>query len=189
METTQILGLITGILFGFALHRAGFSRCGLVMRGLAFRDFTMLKVMLTAIAVGMIGAAVLATFLPDYAHLKIKPLYVWGVLLGGLIFGVGMAIAGYCPGTALVGLGAGVRDGMLAVLGGLLGAFVFIVVYPVLEPWLIEPLNLGKLTLHEVLGLPYLPVALLMAALLIGIIVWLNRIETKTQATARQDQC
>jgi uncharacterized membrane protein YedE/YeeE len=189
METTQVLGLITGILFGFALHRAGFSRCGLVMRGLAFRDFTMLKVMLTAIAVGMIGAAVLATFFPDYAHLKIKSLHVWGVLLGGLVFGIGMAIAGYCPGTALVGLGGGVRDGMLAVFGGLLGALAFILVYPVLEPRLIEPLNLGKLTLHEVLGLPYLAVALPMAALLVGIVVWLHRIETKAQATAGQDQC
>jgi uncharacterized membrane protein YedE/YeeE len=144
MDKTQLLGLLTGVLFGFALHRAGFSRCGLVMRGLAFRDFTMLKVMLTAIAVGMVGAAVLATFAPDVAHLKIKSLYVWGVLVGGLVFGVGMAIAGYCPGTALVGLGGGVRDGLLAVAGGLLGAFAFILAYPTLEPILIQPLDLGQ---------------------------------------------
>lgn len=181
METVQILGLITGVLFGFALHRAGFSRCGLVMRGLAFRDFTMLKVMLTAIAVGMVGAALLATFAPEYAHLKVKSLYVWGVLVGGLIFGVGMAIAGYCPGTALIGLGGGVRDGVLAVLGGLLGAFVFILAYPTLEPVLIKPLDLGKLTLHETLHLPYLPTALVMAAMLGGIVFWLNRLEAKAR--------
>lgn len=180
METTQILGLITGVLFGFALHRVGFSRCGIVMRGLAFKDFTMLKVMLTAIMVGMVGAAVLATFFPEYAHLKVKPLYVWGMVLGGLIFGVGMAIAGYCPGTALVGLGGGVRDGLLAVLGGLTGALVFILVYPALEPILIKPMNLGKLTLHEVLGVPYLAAALVMAVLLAGIIAWLNRLESRT---------
>lgn len=179
METTQILGLITGIMFGFALHRAGFSRCGLVMRGLAFRDFTMLKVMLTAIAVGMVGAALLATFAPEHAHLKVKSLYVWGVLVGGLIFGVGMAIAGYCPGTALIGLGGGVRDGLLAVLGGLLGALAFIFAYPVLEPILIQPLDLGKLTLHETLGLPYLPTALVMAALLAAVVFWLNKLEAK----------
>ncbi|MDW8106239.1 MAG: YeeE/YedE thiosulfate transporter family protein [Armatimonadota bacterium] len=179
METTHILGLVTGIIFGFALHRAGFSRCGIVMRGLAFRDFTMLKVMLTAITVGMLGAATLATFAPDYAHLKVKSLYVWGVLVGGLIFGVGMAVAGFCPGTALVGLGSGTRDGLLAVLGGLTGAFAFILAYPRLEPVLVEPLNLGKLTLHEVLGLPYLLTALLVAAALVGILVWLNRLEAK----------
>lgn len=179
METTQILGLLTGIAFGFALHRAGFSRCGIVMRGLAFRDFTMLKVMLTAISVGMVGAAVLATFAPDYAHLKVKSLYVWGVLVGGLIFGVGMAVAGFCPGTALVGLGGRTRDGLLAVLGGLTGAFVFILAYPALEPVLIKPMELGKLTLHEVLGVPYLAVALVVAAMLVGIIVWLNRLEAK----------
>lgn len=180
METTQILGLLTGVLFGFALHRAGFSRCGIVMRGLAFKDFTMLKVMLTAITVGMVGAAVLATFFPEYAHLKVKPLYVGGVVLGGLIFGVGMAIAGYCPGTALVGLGGGLRDGLLAVLGGLTGALAFILVYPALEPVLIKPTDLGKLTLHEVLGVPHLGVALGMAALLAGIIAWLSRLESRT---------
>ena len=177
MDKTQLLGLLTGVLFGFALHRAGFSRCGL-----AFRDFTMLKVMLTAIAVGMVGAAVLATFAPDVAHLKIKSLYVWGVLVGGLVFGVGMAIAGYCPGTALVGLGGGVRDGLLAVAGGLLGAFAFILAYPTLEPILIQPLDLGKLTLHETLRLPYLPTALAVAAMLGGIVVWLNRLEAKARA-------
>lgn len=180
METTQILGLLTGVLFGFALHRAGFSRCGIVMRGLAFKDFTMLKVMLTAILVGMVGAAVLATFFPEYAHLKVKPLYVGGVVFGGLIFGVGMAIAGYCPGTALVGLGGGVREGLLAVLGGLTGALVFILVYPALEPVLIKPMDLGKLTLHEVLGVPHLVAALVMAALLAGIIAWLGRLESRT---------
>ncbi len=182
METVQILGLITGLMFGFALHRAGFSRCGLVMRGLAFRDFTMLKVMLTAIAVGMVGAAALATFAPEYAHLKVKSLYVWGVLVGGLIFGVGMAIAGYCPGTALIGLGGGVRDGLLAVMGGLLGAFAFILAYPALEPVLMKPLDLGKLTLHEALHLPYLPTALVVAAMLGGIVFWLNKLEAKAQA-------
>jgi len=182
MDKTQLLGLLTGVLFGFALHRAGFSRCGLVMRGLAFRDFTMLKVMLTAIAVGMVGAAVLATFAPDVAHLKIKSLYVWGVLVGGLVFGVGMAIAGYCPGTALVGLGGGVRDGLLAVAGGLLGAFAFILAYPTLEPILIQPLDLGKLTLHETMRLPYLPTALAVAAMLGGVVVWLHRLEAKARA-------
>ncbi|MDM7460945.1 MAG: YeeE/YedE thiosulfate transporter family protein [bacterium] len=182
METTQVLGLVTGLMFGFALHRAGFSRCGLVMRGLAFRDFTMLKVMLTAIAVGMVGAAALATFAPEYAHLKVKSLYVWGVLIGGLIFGVGMAVAGYCPGTALIGLGGRTRDGLLAVLGGLLGAFAFILAYPALEPVLMKPLDLGKLTLHETLHLPYLPTALVMAAALGGVVFWLNRLERRARA-------
>lgn len=183
MGIEHLLGLITGILFGFALHRAGFSRCTLVMRGLALRDFTMLKVMLTAIAIGMVGAAVLAAYFPEHAHLKVKPLYVWGVLVGGLIFGTGMALAGYCPGTALVGLGSGIREGIFAVLGGLAGAFVFILAYPALEPLLIRPLDFGKITLHEVLGIGNLPVALVIAAILAGIVVWLNRLEAKAQQT------
>ncbi len=179
MDTKMILGLGTGVLFGFALHRAGFSRCGIVMRGLALREFTMLKVMLTAIAVGMVGAAVLATFFPDYAHLKVKPLYVGGIIVGGLIFGVGMSIAGYCPGTALVGLGGGIRDGALAVMGAMLGSFAFILAYPTLEPVLIKPMDFGKVTLHEVLGLPHLMVALVMASLLMGLVFWLNRLDAQ----------
>lgn len=175
--TTLILGLVTGIGFGFALQRAGFSRCNIVHRGLWFKDFTMLKVMLTAIVLGLLGAHLLGALAPDLVHFKVKPLYLWGVITGGLIFGVGIALGGYCPGTAVVGLGSGVGEGISAVVGGLAGAVVFIFAYPVLKPILIEPANLGKVTIPSILGLSVLPTALVFAVLLVGVIFWLTRIE------------
>lgn len=174
---TLILGLVTGIGFGFALQRAGFSRCNIVHRGLWFKDFTMVKVMLTAIVVGLLGAYLIGAVTPDLVHFKVKPLYLWGVIVGGLIFGVGIALGGYCPGTAVVGLGSGVGEGIAAVVGGLAGALAFIFAYPMLKPIFIEPANLGKVTIPSVLNFPALPTALVFAVLLAGVIVGLTRKE------------
>lgn len=181
METLA-LGLITGVGFGFALQRAGFSRCNLVQRGLWLRDFTMLKVMLTAIIVGLVGAHLLATVAPELAHFKVKPLYLYGVVAGGLIFGVGMSLAGYCPGTAMIGLGSGIGEGLLAVAGGLLGAAAFIFAFPALKPIFFEPADFGKLTIPGVLGLPALPTALIFAAILAAAIWRLTRLEQSAAA-------
>lgn len=180
---TLLLGLVTGLAFGFALHRAGFTRCSLVQRGLWFRDFTMLKLMLTAIIVGMVGMQVLGAVAPELAHFKVKPLYLLGVIVGGLVFGAGISLAGYCPGTAIVGLGGGVGEGLVAVLGGLTGALAFIFAYPALKPVLIEPANLGRLTLPSLLGLPALPTALGFAALLAAVVWGLSRLEQRAGAT------
>ncbi|MFQ3611986.1 MAG: hypothetical protein SNJ72_10895 [Fimbriimonadales bacterium] len=79
----------------------------------------------------------------------------------------------------LVGLGGGVRDGALAVLGAMLGSLAFIFAYPALEPVLIKPMDFGKVTLHEVLGLPHLMVALVIASLLMGLVFWLNRLDAQ----------
>jgi uncharacterized membrane protein YedE/YeeE len=167
------------MVFGFALQRAGFSRCNIVQRGLWFKDFTMLKVMLTAVVVGLVGAHLVGAFAPELAHFKVKTLYLWGVLAGGLIFGVGIAIGGYCPGTAIVGLGSGIGEGASAVLGGLTGALAFIFAYPVLKPIFIEPANLGKVTIPEALGLPALSTALILAGVLVGVIFGLSQIEKR----------
>jgi len=187
MSGTLLLGLVTGIGFGFALHRAGFSRCNLVQRGLWLRDFTMLKVMLTAIIVGMIGAHVLAELSLGLVHFKVKPLYVLGVIAGGLIFGIGMALGGYCPGTAVVGLGSGIGEGLMAVLGGLAGALAFIFAYPILKPIFIEKMNFGKLTIPSILGLPVLPTALAFAISLAAMMWWLTRLERKAKTVAQSE--
>jgi hypothetical protein len=94
---------------------------------------------------------------------------------GGLLFGVGIALAGYCPGTAIVGLASGRGEGAMAVLGGLVGALAFIFAYPALKPVLMDPANFGPLTIPSVLGLPPLPTALAFAALLVAVIWGLSR--------------
>ncbi len=181
--STVVLGLVTGLAFGFALQRAGFSRCNIVQRGLWLRDFTMLKVMLTAIVVGLVGSVVIDALAPGAVHFKVKSLYVAGVAAGGLLFGIGIAIGGYCPGTAIVGTASGVGEGIATLLGGLIGALAFIFAYPALKPLFFETANLGKVTLPSVLGVPPLLAALVVAAALWGVIVWLVRLERAPHAT------
>lgn len=169
------LGLITGVAFGFALHRVGFKRPNIVQRGLWLRDFTMVRTMIVAIIVGLVGMYAISAVAPDLVHFKIKPLYVAGVLVGGALFGGGMALAGYCPGTGLVGLGAGRMEAAMAVLGGLFGALAFIFSYPALKPLFVEPFNLGRITIPSVLGLPALPTALVFALVMASVLVALTK--------------
>jgi uncharacterized membrane protein YedE/YeeE len=180
--TTLLLGLVTGIGFGFALHRAGFKRPNLVQRGLWFRDFTMVQVMLTAIVFGLIGMYVMGAIAPELVHFKIKPLYMLGVVVGGLLFGAGIALAGYCPGTAMVGLASGRGEAAMAVLGALAGAAAYIFAYPALKPILIEPASFGRVTIPTMLGLPALPTALVFAAVLCGGIWVLARLQPRLRA-------
>jgi uncharacterized membrane protein YedE/YeeE len=89
------------------------------------------------------------------------------VLVGGLIFGTGFAVGGYCPGTCVVGIGEGRRDAFAALLGGVTGALAFTLVYTLIQGPLIKPLDFGKITLASVLNLPPLLVAALLAAVLL----------------------
>jgi uncharacterized membrane protein YedE/YeeE len=77
-----------------------------------------------------------------------------------LIFGAGFALAGYCPGTCVVGIGEGRRDALVALLGGVTGALMFTLVYTLIEGSLIKPLDYGKITLPDVLHLPPIAVAI-----------------------------
>lgn len=146
--TTLLLGAVTGLVFGFLLQKGGVTRYNTIVNQFRFRDFTVLKTMLTAIVVGAIGV---------YAMLQlglIKGLSVKGAELamnagGGLIFGVGMVLLGYCPGTALAAVGQGSRDAGVGIAGALVGAAVYAEVYPFLARTL-EPIGkLGKITFAD----------------------------------------
>src|SRR5690606_5632740 len=106
-------------------------------------------------------------FLP--MHVSIKPLYVVGVALGGLIFGVGFALAGYCPGTCLVRAAEGRRDALTTIAGGLAGALAFPLAYPLLSK-LLTTLDYGQLTLADLVRLPPLAVAVMLAGALLLIV-------------------
>ncbi|MEK6701442.1 MAG: YeeE/YedE thiosulfate transporter family protein [Planctomycetota bacterium] len=146
--TTLLLGALTGLIFGFLLQKGGVTRYNTIVNQFRFKDFTVLKTMLTAIVVGSIGI---------YAMLQmgmIKGLSVKGVELamnagGGLIFGVGMVLLGYCPGTALAAAGQGSRDAVVGIGGALVGAGVYAETYPFLSRTL-EPIGkLGKITFAD----------------------------------------
>lgn len=152
-----LYGLLVGIAMGWILQRVRATSPGLIARNLRLENLTIIKFMALTIAVGSVTAYLASHFLP--MHFAIKPTYVLGVLAGGLIFGVGFGLAGYCPGTCVVGAGEGRRDALVTIVGGIVGASVFTLVFPLLEGLLIKPMDLGRLTLPELFHVPALSVA------------------------------
>jgi uncharacterized membrane protein YedE/YeeE len=103
------------------------------------------------------------------ANLSIKPAYLGGVAVGGIIFGIGWAVSGYCPGTCVVGASEGKWDAIFTVIGGLAGAAIFAMAYPVVEAALLAPLDFGKVTLQEITGLNSVYLALPLSAMLLSL--------------------
>lgn len=146
-----IYGLITGILFGFFLQRGQVLRYDRQLGALRFLDMTIVKFMLSIVLVGMAGVY----FLKDLglATLSVKPAVLGGNILGGLIFGIGWALLGYCPGTSLGALGEGRWDGLWGILGMLAGAALYAEAYPGMKKTVLTWGNFGAITLPQVLGI------------------------------------
>lgn len=166
------LGFLIGIAFGYILQRSGVCGYGCISDALTLRNMKAVQVMGLAIAVGMLGAYVV--FPSGWIHWGIKDTYVFGNVLGGLIFGVGFAIGGLCPGTTLSAIGAGNRDGWWTAAGGLLGAVAYSLAYEPLRPYVHAPLNFGKLTLWQWLGTSPTWTALVVALGLIGVLALIS---------------
>lgn len=168
-------GLFCGLVFGFALERAGFaSACNLTAQ-LRFKDWRVFKVMFTAIIVAAIGLyALQATGLMAKDDIYIPSVFLWATLLGGVGVGAGMAVGGYCPGTSVVGFFSGKIDGLVFFLGLILGTFVFAGAYDALEPMLEALPGPEAQTVPELLHLPAPVVLLMLVTCLVGV-GWLTR--------------
>ena len=143
-------GLVTGMVFGVLLQRAKVLRYDKQLAALRFKDFTILKFMMSAIIVGMVGTY----FLYDQGLVKlsIKPTILGGTITGGLLFGVGWALLGYCPGTSMGALGEGRTDAFWGILGAVAGAALYAEMFPYLQDTLLKMHDYGKITLPQLLG-------------------------------------
>jgi uncharacterized membrane protein YedE/YeeE len=132
-------GLITGFIFGYILVRTGVTKYPRVMGMLLLKDFKILKFMLTAVTSSMI----LFHLLGDFGLLKVVPKNLdWGKLVGGLIFGTGMGILGYCPGTLAARIGEGKKDSILALFGMAIGILLYaLTIKPVKQLFLSSEIN------------------------------------------------
>lgn len=124
-----ILAIILGFAFGFALDRAKASNPQKIINMLRLKDFHLMKVILFAIGFSSLFLFILLSVnLIDATHLSIKSSY-WGVIIGGGILGLGFAIGGYCPGTSVVAAARGRTDALFFIVGGFLGALVYMLVF------------------------------------------------------------
>lgn len=135
--------LIVGIFFGFILQKVGFTRYSKIVNVYRFTDLSVLKFMLTAIVVGSVGIYLLR----DLGLVNLTgstPTYLVGNFVGALLFGAGMALAGFCPGTCFAGIGRGNLDYLIpGVLGFLTGAILFGVTYAQVFPVISAIANYG----------------------------------------------
>lgn len=168
---TLLYGLLVGIVMGALIQRMRASSPRVIARNLRLEELSIIKFMAVTIAVGAVGVYLLGA-LGAPIKLDIKPTYVAGVAVGGLIFGIGFAVSGYCPGTCVVGAGEGRRDALWALGGGVVGALLFTLVYRWAEPLLVQPFNYGRITLADLFGAAPFAVALGLAAVIAAVVIF-----------------
>jgi uncharacterized protein len=171
-RTQIVLGLVTGILFGFLLQKGGVTDYGVIEGQLLLTDFTVFKLMLSAVIVGMIAFHLLKHF--GFANLHAAHGALGSNVVGGLIFGAGFALLGYCPGTVAGAVGTGALDALFGgMVGMLIGAGFFARLYPDLKRFLVRG-PFPAVTVPEFLNLNLWVVIVLMEALMIGFLVFLE---------------
>lgn len=190
-------GLLCGALFGFVLESAGFgSPCKLTAQ-FRLSDWSVFKVMFTAIVVAAFGlwALRMAGLLPADA-LFVPTSFVAAAAVGGVLVGAGFAVGGYCPGTSVVGLFSGRLDALVFLIGLLLGTVVFAGLYgPAIE----QLMSLGEVaagdTFSTAFGIPDAVMLAVLAAALVGVFLVGGRMErarrgpvTAEQAVAGADE-
>ncbi|MEZ4850270.1 MAG: YeeE/YedE thiosulfate transporter family protein [Bacteroidia bacterium] len=150
----MVFAVVTGIAFGFFLERAGLGSAKKLSAQFYLRDLSVFKMMFTAIITAMLGVYFLNWFgFLQADMIYLTPTYIWPQLIGGLVFGVGFIIGGYCPGTSCVASSTGSLDGVMNVIGLLAGILLFGEVYPWIEPFYTAG-PLGQITIAQYLGLP-----------------------------------
>jgi len=173
MTSQLTYGLVTGILFGFFLQRGQVLRYDKQIGALRLVDMTILKFMLTAIFVGSVGIYLLKDL--DLVKLSIKSTVLGATIIGGLIFGLGWGLLGYCPGTSMGAIGEGRWDGLWGLLGMLAGAAVYAEAYPLMKRTVLTWGDLGKITLPGILGINHWIVVPVFVLAGVGLFYWFEK--------------
>lgn len=171
---TLIWGLIFGIVFGFLLQKGGATKYDVIIGQLLLTDFTVLKIMLSAVLTGMLGIHLMKSF--GWVQLHPKAGSAGMNIVGGLIFGVGFALLGYCPGTIAGAIGNGYLDAAVAGLAGILiGSALFAAAYPRLSQGILKKGDFGKLTLPQLFKVNDWVVVIPMAVLIFFLLFWFEQ--------------
>ncbi len=146
------IGLFIGIGFGFILEKAGFGTSRHIASVFYFSKLVVTQTMISAIVTAATWVVVFSYFgWMDFSHVFIPITYVWPYLFGGMVFGAGMIMSGWCPGTVLVGVSTGKIDAFVFVAGMLVGMFTYFQTYQYFEAFANSG-NLGRFTIDKLVG-------------------------------------
>ncbi|OYW74212.1 MAG: hypothetical protein B7Z37_18720 [Verrucomicrobia bacterium 12-59-8] len=174
-------GLLFGFIFGVLLHRGGVTAFNVIVKQFLFRDFTVLKVMFTAIVVGGVGLFILHG--QELSNWHIKPAHMLAVILGALLFGIGMVIYGYCPGTGIAAIATGKLDALVGFLGMLAGAAAYALCYDWIAANILPVADLGKKRLPDLTTLPewvWYAGLVVMAAVVFALVARFEKTQSKS---------
>jgi len=147
------VALLLGTGFGFCLERAGFGSARKLTAVFYLHDMAVVKVMFSAIVTTMTGLFLLsAGGWMDLSELYIEPTNLAAATIGGLVFGVGFVVGGYCPGTSIAALATGRKDAMVFALGMLAGVLTYAEGAYGLDAW-VRAQSLGEMTLPTLTGI------------------------------------
>lgn len=162
-EAALVLAVVFGFAFGWLLHRGRVTNYNTILNQFRLRDFTVLKVMLTAIVVGGVGVLVLVQL--GMATFHVRDANMLATIVGAALFGVGMVIYGYCPGTGLAATATGSVHALVGVMGMLFGAMLYAFSFEWLRDNVISVWRLGRVTLPQLLGVPSIALYVLLAVI------------------------
>lgn len=178
-ETSLIVAVAIGFFFGLFLERGGLGDPRKLTGVFYLTDFTVPKVMFTAILVASSGLYLLSDLrLLDLDRVWFVPTYFWPQIAGGALFGVGFVISGYCPGTAVAALSTGRLDALFAMFGMFFGALVFAEMFPFLEDFY-RSSHMEGATIMKLTGLNHWGVLLLLAGVALLMFYFMERYEKK----------
>lgn len=170
-----VLGVMMGVIFGFLLQKGGVTNYDVIIGQLLLTDFTVVKIMLSAVITGMLGVHFLRSI--GLAQLHPKSGSFGTSVIGGLIFGVGFGTLGYCPGTVAGAVGQGYLDALCGgVVGTLIGAGIFASLYPRLEASVLHKGDFGELTLPQLLRVSPWAVVVTFVMILIALLLVFEKV-------------
>ncbi|MES1199078.1 MAG: YeeE/YedE thiosulfate transporter family protein [Pseudomonadota bacterium] len=173
------LAFAIGAAFGWCLERAGLGDAAKLAGQFYLRDFTVIKVMLSALLTAMLGAFWLGSLgVIDFAALYVPETFLLPQLTGGAIFGLGFVLSGLCPGTSCVAMASGRVDGLVVVLGLFFGVLATGLAFPLFAAFYNSTPE-GALTLPRLTGLSYGVVVALVSVGGIGVLALVDRLERR----------
>lgn len=175
--TALVIALVIGVIFGFLLERAGFGSSRKLTSVFYLDDLAVVKVMFSAVITAAVGIYIFSIIgLLDMKEIVKLPTYVWPQIIGGILFGLGFLIGGYCPGTAFVAIGSGKIDGLLYIIGAITAGWFFTYSFDFIKEFYLS----GKLEhtfMYDILGVPRFLLLIIIVVIAIGFFLFLEKYE------------